>query len=315
MSSLTLGGGGIGGSWGSTDRSEAVATVHLALEAGIDHFDVAPMYGRGEAEKVLGEAFRDKDLSEVHITTKCLLGDIPGEQVFDHLEASLARSMRSIGVEKIDLFLLHSQLISDSTDNLFMFNEFKDKITTSLSAYFDFVIPAFKRLKEEGKISYWGITGLGEQAALLKAIGHQAAPAAVQSVVNILNSAGGINYVAQDFAPKAILSACREKKIPVLAIRAVQAGALTESMDRELEATDPDQADYKRARRFRDLASDWKQSPAILAHRYALSIAGVSSVILGVKNRSELQECLRSEQIGELSLEEMATLEALYPSE
>ena len=50
---LTLGGGGIGQVWGSTDRDEAVATVRAAYEAGIDLFDMAPLYGRGEAESVI----------------------------------------------------------------------------------------------------------------------------------------------------------------------------------------------------------------------------------------------------------------------
>ena len=53
ISALTLGGGGLGQVWGETSREEAVATVILALENGINHFDVAPMYGNGEAESVI----------------------------------------------------------------------------------------------------------------------------------------------------------------------------------------------------------------------------------------------------------------------
>ena len=59
ISALTLGGGGIGNVWGSTTRKEAVATVNLAIDKGINHFDVAPMYGKGEAEKVLGLALKN----------------------------------------------------------------------------------------------------------------------------------------------------------------------------------------------------------------------------------------------------------------
>ena len=47
ISALTLGGGGLGQVWGETSREEAEATVTLALENGINHFDVAPMYGNG----------------------------------------------------------------------------------------------------------------------------------------------------------------------------------------------------------------------------------------------------------------------------
>ena len=61
VSALTLGGGGLGQVWGETSREEAVATVNLAIEKGITHLDVAPMYGKGEAERVVGEAFKGKD--------------------------------------------------------------------------------------------------------------------------------------------------------------------------------------------------------------------------------------------------------------
>ena len=57
VSALTLGGGGISGAWGGTDRAEAVATVHAALDAGITMLDVAPTYGADhEAERVAGAA-------------------------------------------------------------------------------------------------------------------------------------------------------------------------------------------------------------------------------------------------------------------
>ena len=54
VSALTLGGGGIGQVWGETTKEEAIQTVHSALDHGINHFDVAPMYGKGEAERAWG---------------------------------------------------------------------------------------------------------------------------------------------------------------------------------------------------------------------------------------------------------------------
>ena len=50
VSALTLGGGGLGQVWGETTREEAVATVNLAIEKGITHIDVAPMYGKEKRE-------------------------------------------------------------------------------------------------------------------------------------------------------------------------------------------------------------------------------------------------------------------------
>ena len=85
-------------------------------------------------------------------------------------------------------------------------------------------------------------------------------------------------------------------------------------MDRELEPTDPDQIDFERALPFRVLAEEWGESPASLAHRYALSSSKVSSVILGVKNRIELEECINAEKSGNLTTEEIDTIESLFLS-
>ena len=311
VSSLTLGGGGLGQVWGETTREEAVATVNLAIEKGITHLDVAPMYGKGEAEMVVGEALKGKEIDGIRVTTKCRLGTLPDDQVYDYLSKSLARSLDSMNLQRVDLFLLHSQLIEDDFI-LHTNDEFKHRTSTTLSSYFDAVIPSFEKLKEEGRIGSWGIGGLGQNKALIKAINHEIKPEAIQCVVNPLNSAGAIGYVDKDYSPKEILQESQKNNIPILAIRAVQAGALTEKMDREPHASGYDQLDfddYERAAPFRELANQWSESAASLAHRYALSVAKVSSVILGVKNRNELQECLDSEQKGRLTAGQIEEIE------
>lgn len=312
VSALTLGGGGIGNIWGKNTREEAVQTVNLAIEKGINHFDVAPMYGRGEAEKVIGEALKGKNLNNLHFTTKCSLGILPDDEVYDYLNSSLTRSLSTMGLERVDLFLLHSQLIEDD-HKLFRFNEFRKKNSTTLTSYFNAVIPAFEKLKKEGKIKNWGI-GLGQEEALIKALDHHTPPNAIQCVVNILNSAGGLGYTTKDLNSNSILKECQNRNIPILAIRAVQAGALTSSMDRKPHPSGHDKKDFEdfeKASLFRGLAKKWDISPADLAHRYVLSIPKVSSVILGVKNRIELEECLDSEE-KRLTKKEVTELEALY---
>ena len=311
ISALSLGGGGIGQVWGETSKDEAIQTVHTALDNGINHFDVAPMYGRGEAERVVGESLHGKNTDDLFFTTKCQLGTLPDSEVYDKLNTSLTQSLDNLGLEKVNLFLLHSQLIEDSF-KLFKFDELRQKSTTTLSCFFNSVIPAFERLQREGKIDHWGIGGLGQEEAIIKAINHSQPPSAVQCVINPLNSAGAIGYVSEDFNPSSVLSACQKKKIPILAIRAVQAGALTSSMDRLPHSSGFDQRDFEdfnKAESFRELANEWNESPASLAHRYALSIKGVSSVILGVKNRKELLECIESEAKDVLSESEIKEVE------
>ena len=302
VSALTLGGGGLGQVWGKTTRDEAIATVNLAIEKGINHLDVAPMYGNGEAERVVGEVFRSKEINNTKITTKCRLGTLPDEEVYNHLNASLTKSLDYLNIERVDLFLLRTQLREDDFQ-LQILNNHRDAVTTSLSCYFNAAIPAFERLKAEGKIGHWGIGGLGQNKAIIKAINHDTPPEAIQCVVNPLNSAGAIAYVDNDYNPNQILEECQNADIPILGIRAVQAGALTSKMDREPHESGrdiKDFADYDKAEPFRSLAKEWDTTPSLLAHRYALTAKKVSSVILGVKNRSELLECLEAEENGKL---------------
>jgi len=313
VSALTLGGGGIGNVWGETTRDESVLSVNLAIESGINHLDVAPMYGKGEAERVVGEALKGKDPTAINLTTKCRLGTVPDAEVYTRLNNSLCRSLETMGVDKVNLFLLHSQLIEDDYQ-LPVLNEHRASNATTLSCYYSAVIPAFEMLKKEGKIDHWGI-GLGQEEALIKAINHEYPPEAMQCAVNILNSIGAIGYISEKPDPNRVLQECQKRDIPILAIRAVQAGALTSSMDREPHPSGMDKADFNdfdRALPFRELAKDWDESPASLAHRYALSVEKVSTVILGIKNRKELQECIDAEEKGKLSSREMKTLQSLF---
>ena len=94
VSTLTLGGGGIGMLWGATTDQECVATVRNAVDAGINLLDLAPRYGDGKAESIVGEAFGGRLPAGVRITSKCLLGDAPPAEVETRLRQSIFREAR-----------------------------------------------------------------------------------------------------------------------------------------------------------------------------------------------------------------------------
>src|SRR6266536_5003232 len=71
VSILTLGGGGLGMLWGQTTFEECVATVHEAVAAAINLLDLAPRYGDGKAEEVVGQAFGGHLPAGVRVTSKC----------------------------------------------------------------------------------------------------------------------------------------------------------------------------------------------------------------------------------------------------
>ena len=170
VSALTLGGGGIGNVWGETSKEESIASVHLALESGIDHLDVAPMYGKGEAERVVGEAIKERNRDSFRQTTKCALGCLPDEEVYDRFNTSLIRSLDTMGTYYVDLFLLHSQLVENDHESQKPDSSFvaAGNLTT-LKSFYDAVVPAMETLKKEGKILNWGI-GPGHEEAVCDVI-------------------------------------------------------------------------------------------------------------------------------------------------
>jgi aryl-alcohol dehydrogenase-like predicted oxidoreductase len=96
-----------------------------------------------------------------------------------------------------------------------------------------------------------------------------------------------------------------------MGIRAVQAGALASTIDRDLPADNAEARDFRRAAPWRALCRELGENPAVLAHRYALSMEGVGTVVLGVKNREELAECLTAEAAGRLEPALMARIDSL----
>ena len=302
ISALTLGGGGIGQVWGPTTRVEAVATVLEAIESGITFFDVAPSYGNGEAEAVIGEAFGGRLPDGVRVSTKCRLGNAAPDQVLGLLEKSLDDSLGRMKLNKVDLFFLHGQVIPDDTAGRYE--------GTPRSLFVEAVRPAFEELIAQDRIGAWGITGIGVPSAIIETIHDEPTPAAVQVVSNLLDSIGSMKRFDEPARPREIIAAAHRKGIATMGIRAVQAGALADTFDRDLDKNNPDMGDYVRAEPFRTLARQLEQSPASLAHRYSLSMEGISTVVLGVKNRAEFRECVEAAATGPLDVELLARIDS-----
>lgn len=114
LSAIGLGCWGLSGSgvWENSNDEDSIKTVHAAVDAGINFFDVAPVYGFGHAETILGKALKDEKRNSVVIGSKCgLLWDGQGnttncltkESVKKEIDASLKR----LQTEYIDIYQLH----------------------------------------------------------------------------------------------------------------------------------------------------------------------------------------------------------------
>jgi len=308
VSRLTLGGGGIGQGWGPTSREEAIATIHAAVDAGIDLLDTAPLYRN--CESIVAETFNGRLPAGLRITTKCGLGSPEPTQVERALTQSLEGSLAAMKVDHADIYFLHSNICAD--DYVYANRpDLQNSYATRWSIYAEHVIPAMETLRAAGKIANWGITGSGVPDTIIRALRHSPRPAYVQAVTNLLGSAGSLRRYGEPARPREIIAAATANGVSVLGIRAVQAGALTAAVDRDLSPNNPDRKDFERAAPFRALCKEISQDPAIVAHRYALSLPGIATVILGVKNREELKQCVDAEAAGPLEPGLMARIDGL----
>jgi aryl-alcohol dehydrogenase-like predicted oxidoreductase len=292
--------------WGATTFDECVATVHAAIDAGITLLDLAPRYGDGKAEQVLGEAFGGRLPAGVRVTSKCNLGNPPPERIERILRQSIEASLRLTQLDRFDLFFLHSNIVPRGNA---MWRRTDTSRFVPQEVFEQTIRPLFEKFVKEGLIGAWGITGIGHPDAILAVLNQDPKPAAVQAIANLLDSPGGLKFFDDSARPRDIMAAARANGVAVMGIRAVQAGALTAAIDRPLPANHPEMLDYARAAGFRALCAELGENPAILAHRYALSLP-IDTLVLGVKNRQELAECVAAAEAGPPSAEIVARIDA-----
>ena len=141
ISVVGFGASPLGGVFGPTDEQEGTRAVHLAIDRGINFFDVSPYYGLTLAEERLGLALAGHR-NEVVVATKC---GRYGREDFDfsakRIRLSVEESLRRLRTDYVDLLLAHDV-------------EFGD-----IDVVVEETIPTMRRLQEEGKTRCVGISG------------------------------------------------------------------------------------------------------------------------------------------------------------
>ncbi|AWV20829.1 Aldo/keto reductase family protein [Roseomonas mucosa] len=110
VSALGLGCMGMSGMYGPADRAESIATIHAALDAGIDLLDTGDFYGVGHNEMLIGEALRTRRREDVLISVKfgALRDPALNRTGYDARPAAvrnfLSYSLQRLGVDYIDIY-------------------------------------------------------------------------------------------------------------------------------------------------------------------------------------------------------------------
>ena len=143
------------------------------------------------------------------------------------------------------------------------------------------------------------LTGIGHPDTIIKVLGEPRRRPPCSASPTCSTSPGGLKFFDGPAKPRTVIAAARANQIGVMGIRAVQAGALTSAIDRPLPADHAETRDYRIAAPFRQISAELVANPAVIAHRYALSL-DIDTLVLGVKNRQELAECVAAAEAGPL---------------
>lgn len=296
VSAIGLGCMGMTPIYGTPDEGEAIATVHRAIELGVDMIDTADAYANGRNEELVGRALKGMQRDKVVLATK--FGnirypdgrrDVNGrpEYVREACENCLSR----LGVETIDLFYVH---------------RIDPKVPIEET------VGAMSRLKEEGKIRY---LGLSEAAPATLRRAHATHPiAALQT-----------EYSLWSREPETeLLDLCRELGIGYVAYAPLGRGFLTATItDLDVLEEDDRRRDHPRfaaenlAQNVRLLdalrtgAEREGCSPAQLALAWVLSRGDQIIALPGTKRRKWLEENVAAADL-KLSSETAALLEEAF---
>ena len=271
-----IGGGAMIGNtaigWGDTDDSVSIKAIHTALDAGINFFDTADIYGLGHSEELLGKAIGNK--KNVIIATK--VGNVSRNDQFtvdyskEYILKACEASLKKLRREAIDYYQLHSARMQQLLEGE--------------------CIAAMQQLEQQGKIKYWGISlntfdPLPEADFFIQnKIGN-----GFQLVLNLLN---------QKTLP--LLKSSAENGYGIIVRMALQFGLLTGKFDNGMNFS---ANDHRKNRLTKDvidasnnalnpvwaLCKKYNCSKTQLALSYILSYPEVSTIIAGIRTAEQVQ--------------------------
>ncbi|HTO62651.1 MAG TPA: aldo/keto reductase [Bradyrhizobium sp.] len=311
LSVLGFGCGAVGGLMVRGDPADQERTIARAIDAGVNYFDTAVQYGNGESEKNLGRVLKRLRPTNAVVGTKVRLPPEAYGRIAEAVTTSLEGSLARLGLARADILHLHNPITVTGGGS-----------TLSVQQVLGDVVPAFERLRQQGKIRFLGITAVGDTAALQQAIDTRAFDSA-QIVYNMLNPSAGEdlpkNYPAQDYGR--LFDHTEKAGTGVVGIRVLAGGALSGSEARHPIASPAPEpigsamsydADIVRARRLMPLVGEgFAANLAEAATRFALSHPAMGTILVGMATPQQFDDALAAVEKGPLPAAALARLSAL----
>lgn len=287
-----------GNQWGQTDDQEILDAIDYALDAGVNFFDTADVYGGGHSEELLGKAMQGRRERFV-LATKIGWFDFDGENGHsayttpEKLIAGVENNLKRLNTDYIDIMQSHI--------------DFKDSTMEAM-------VEGFQRLQQAGKILHYGVSTSNFE--YLKAFNSDGKCSSLQIDYSILNR-----------TPEAdILPYCQENGIGVIVRGSLAMGILAGKFTQETRFGEDDfrrrwhedpeefltfKEDLRKVEELRVLTNG--RTLAQLALQFVLSNPAVSTVIPGVKNIKQAQANIQAGLLSPLSDDEIAVIDSIVP--
>lgn len=296
LTAVGFGGGPLGGFYGPAAADDGVLAVRRALDLGVRYFDVAPLYGHGRAESILGHALRDVPRDEFVLSTKVgrylRAAGVPGAEprrrsegapfnpVLDYTRdgalRSLDQSLHRLGMARIDIAFIHDvDAHAQGSEAL---------AEAAFAAAMAGALPALHELKRAGVIRAIGV-GLNQPAWALRWIR--------EADIDAVMLAGRLTLLNRE-AEAEVLGACAARGVAYVAAGAFNGGLLASGPDAgaRFNYRPASEAVISQHRRLARLAARHGVSLKGAALQFVLRHPGVASLVVGMASPAEVEENL-----------------------